>query len=76
MYMKREMPKSIDHDKRRSISQDFDKNPVAFQHLLEEALFKYTNVDSKFREGQVICKPYFITQVSGKSSRNFNWAHK
>ena len=45
-----------------AITQEPNKNPIAFLEKLKEALQKFTNLDSDSYEGQVILKDKFLSQ--------------
>ena len=45
-----------------AITQEPNKNPLAFLKRLKEALQKFTNLDSDSYEGQVILKDKFLSQ--------------
>ena len=45
-----------------AITQEPNKNPIAFLEKLKEALQKFTNLDLDSYEGQVILKDKFLSQ--------------
>ena len=47
-----------------AITQETNKNPIAFLERLKEALQKFTNLDLDFYEGQVILKDKFLSQCA------------
>ena len=47
-----------------SITQEPNKNPIAFLERLKEALQKFTNLDLDSYEGRVILKDKFLSQCA------------
>ena len=47
-----------------AITQEPNKNPIAFLERLKEALQKFTNLDLDSSEGQVILKNKFLSQCA------------
>ena len=47
-----------------TITQESNKNPIAFLESLKEALPKFTNLDIDSYEGQVILKDKFLSQCA------------
>ena len=47
-----------------AVTQDPNKNPIAFLERLKEALQKFTNLDWDSYEGQVILKDKFLSQCA------------
>ena len=47
-----------------AITQEPNKNPIAFLEKLKEALQKFTNLDLDSYEGQVILKDKFLSQCA------------
>ena len=47
-----------------TITQESNKNPIAFLESLKEALPKFTNLDLDFYEGQLILKDKFLFQCA------------
>ena len=50
-----------------AITQDPNKNTIAFLERLKEALQKFTNLDLDSYEGQVILKDKFLSQCTSDS---------
>ena len=46
------------------VTQEPNKNPIAFRERLKEALQKFTNLDLDSYEGQVILKDKFLSQCA------------
>ena len=49
-----------------AITQDPNKNPIAFLERLKEALQKFTNLDLDSYEGQVILRDRFLSQCAAE----------
>ena len=47
-----------------AITQEYNKNPIAFLESLEEALHKFTNMSLDSYKGQVILKDKFLFQCA------------
>ena len=47
-----------------TITQESNKNPIAFLESLKEALPKFTNLDLHSYEGQMILKDKFLSQCA------------
>ena len=47
-----------------AVTQESNENPIAFRERLKEALPKFTNLDLKSYEGQVILKDKFLSQCA------------
>ena len=47
-----------------AITQEHNKNPIAFLERLKEALQMFTNLDLDSYEGQVILKDKFLSQCA------------
>ena len=55
-----------------AITQDPNKNTIAFLERLKEALQKFTNLDLDSYEGQVILKDKFLSHVHQISELSYN----
>ena len=53
-----------------AITQESNKNPIAFLESLKEALPKFTNLDIDSYEGQVILKDKFLSQCASDIRTN------
>ena len=53
-----------------TITQESNKNPIAFLESLKEALPKFTNLDIDSYEGQVILKDKFLSQCASDIRTN------
>ena len=53
-----------------TITQESNKNPIAFLESLKEALQKFTNLDLDSYEGQVILKDKFLSQCASDIRTN------
>ena len=60
--LKAAQQKVISYARVSAITQEPNKNPIAFLESLKEALQKFTNLDLDFYEGQVILKDKFLSQ--------------
>ncbi|KAB1269779.1 Gag polyprotein [Camelus dromedarius] len=60
--IKRCTVKPVNYDKVREVTQEKDENPALFQGRLMEAFKKYTNINPKTPEGEVLVNTRFITQ--------------
>ena len=47
-----------------AITEESNKNPIAFLESLKEALQKFTNLDLDSYKGQVILKDKFLSQCA------------
>ena len=56
--------KVISYARVSAITQEPNKNPIAFLEKLKEALQKFTNLDLDSYEGQVILKDKFLSQCA------------
>ena len=62
--LKAAQQKEISYAQVSAITQEPNKNPIAFLERLKEALQKFTNLDLDSYEGQVILKDKFLSQCS------------
>ena len=56
--------KVISYARVSAITQEPNKNPIAFLERLKEALQKFTSLDLYSYEGQVILKDKFLSQCA------------
>ena len=56
--------KVISYARVSAITQEPNKNPIAFLERLKEALQKFTNLDLDSYQGQVILKDKFLSQCA------------
>ena len=62
--LKAAQQKEISYAQVSAITQEPNKNPIAFLERLKEALQKFTNLDLDSHKGQVILKDKFLSQCS------------